>query len=114
MSSHLQHILREVSARFSERQLSTEGGALLLRETDRKVGLLSRVKKCFSDHRHPRWIVHELSELLAQRITWLSGVRENDYLSGIVAMNDLLQQYPKDMPRYPVSRPLNRSSLLAA
>src|SRR5438876_1083241 len=29
-------------------------------------------------------------------ITWLSGVRENDYLSGIVAMNELLQQYPKD------------------
>ena len=29
-------------------------------------------------------------------ITWLSGVRENDYLSGIVAMNELLQNYPKD------------------
>lgn len=29
-------------------------------------------------------------------ITWLSGVRENNYLSGIVAMNELLQQYPKD------------------
>jgi Flp pilus assembly protein TadD len=29
-------------------------------------------------------------------ITWLSGVRENDYLSGIIAMNELLQQYPKD------------------
>ncbi len=29
-------------------------------------------------------------------ITWLSGVRENDYLSGIVAMNELIQQYPKD------------------
>jgi Flp pilus assembly protein TadD len=33
-------------------------------------------------------------------ITWLSGVRENDYLSGIVAMNDLLQQYPKDKQLY--------------
>jgi hypothetical protein len=57
-----------VSSRFSERQLSTEGGALLLRETDRKIRLLSRVRKCFSDHRHPVWIVHELKELLAQRI----------------------------------------------
>jgi hypothetical protein len=66
------HFSRQVSARFSERQLSTEGGALLLRETDRKVGLLSRVKKCFSDHRHPMWIVHELSELLAQRIYGLA------------------------------------------
>src|SRR5690349_9483750 len=63
---------RQVSARFSERQLSTEGGALLLRETDRKIGLLSRVSKCFSDHRDPVWIVHQLSELLGQRIYGLA------------------------------------------
>lgn len=66
------HFSRQVSARFSERQLSTEGGALLLRETDRKIGLLSRVRKCFSDYRHPAWIEHELSELLAQRIYGLA------------------------------------------
>jgi Transposase DDE domain group 1 len=66
------HFSRQVSAQFSERQLSTEGGALLLRETDRKIGLLSRVNQCFSDHRHPMWIVHELSELLAQRIYGLA------------------------------------------
>jgi hypothetical protein len=66
------HFSRQVSARFSERQLSTEGGALLLRETDRKIGLLSRVRKCFSDYRHPAFIEHELSELLAQRIYGLA------------------------------------------
>jgi Transposase DDE domain group 1 len=66
------HFSRQVSARFSERQLSTEGGALLLREADRKIGLLSRVSKCFSDHRDPVWIVHPLSELLAQRIYGLA------------------------------------------
>jgi DDE family transposase len=66
------HFSRQVSARFSERQLSTEGGALLLRETDRKIGLLSRVRKCFSDYRHPVFIEHELSELLAQRIYGLA------------------------------------------
>jgi len=66
------HFSRQVSARFSERQLSTEGGALLLRETDRKIELLSRVRQCFSDYRHPVWIVHELKELLAQRIYGLA------------------------------------------
>jgi tetratricopeptide (TPR) repeat protein len=29
-------------------------------------------------------------------IAWFDGVRENEYLSGIAAMNDLLQQYPQD------------------
>ena len=66
------HFSRQVSARFDERQLSTEGGALLLRETDRKIRLLSRVSRCFSDHRHRLWVVHELSELLAQRIYGLA------------------------------------------
>lgn len=66
------HFSRQVSARFSERQLSTEGGALLLRATDRKIGLLSRVRKCFSDYRHPAFIEHELGELLAQRIYGLA------------------------------------------
>jgi hypothetical protein len=66
------HFSRQVNARFSERQLSTEGGALLLRETDRKIGLLARVSKCFSDYRHPGLIEHELGELLAQRIYGLA------------------------------------------
>jgi hypothetical protein len=66
------HFSRQVSACFSERQLSTEGGALLLRETDRKIGLLSRVRKCFCDYRNPVFIEHELGELLAQRIYGLA------------------------------------------
>ena len=66
------HFSRQVSAQFSERQLSTEGGALLLRETDRRIGLLSRVNKCFSDYRHPAFVEHELDELLAQRIYGLA------------------------------------------
>src|SRR5215469_1942302 len=66
------HFSRQVSARFSERQLSTEGGGLLLRETDRKIGLLRRVQKCFCDYRNPVFIEHELGELLAQRIYGLA------------------------------------------
>jgi hypothetical protein len=66
------HFSRQVSAHFSERQLSTEGGTLLLRETDRKIDLLGRVRKCFCDYRDPAFIEHELGELLAQRIYGLA------------------------------------------
>jgi hypothetical protein len=66
------HFSRQVRAGFSERQLSTEGGALLLRETDRKIGLLCRVRKCFFDYRNPVFIEHELGELLAQRVYGLA------------------------------------------
>jgi hypothetical protein len=66
------HFSRQVVASFEDRQLSTEGGALLLRETDRKIGLLSAVVECFTDHRAPERIEHELRELLGQRIYGLA------------------------------------------
>ena len=66
------HFSRRVVAEFSGNRLSTEGGALLLRATDRKIGLLRRVVRCFTDGRDPERIEHELSEMLAQRIYGLA------------------------------------------
>ena len=66
------HFSRRVVAEFSGAQLTTEGGALLLRATDRKIGLLRRVVSCFTDTRDPQRIEHELSEMLAQRIYGLA------------------------------------------
>src|SRR6185437_3097038 len=66
------HFSRQVMARFDERRLSTDGGALLLRQTDGKIKLLSRVAQCFSDHRDPERVEHALGELLAQRVYGLA------------------------------------------
>ncbi len=48
------------------------GGALLLRQADRKRGLLRRVARCFTDYRRPECIEHRLEEMLAQRIYGLA------------------------------------------
>lgn len=66
------HFSRQVVAEFSGDRLTTEGGALLLREVDRKIGLLQRVADCFSDTRQPERIEHRLVEMLAQRIYGLA------------------------------------------
>jgi len=62
------HFSRRVEARFDGSQMTTDGGALLLRAVDKKIGLLQRVVACFTDGRDARRIEHELSEMLAQRI----------------------------------------------
>jgi hypothetical protein len=62
------HFSRRVVAQFDGQTMTTEGGALLLRETDRRIGLLGRVARCFSDARDPQRIEHPLEELLAQRL----------------------------------------------
>jgi len=53
-------------------QVSTYGGALLLREVDRKINLIDRLAGCFSDGRSPPLVKHQLPEMLAQRIFGLA------------------------------------------
>jgi hypothetical protein len=66
------HFSRQVVAQFAGDWLTTEGGSLLLRQADRKIGLLRRVAGCFSDYRQPQRIEHRLEEMLAQRIYGLA------------------------------------------
>jgi hypothetical protein len=66
------HFSRQVVAQFEGSWLTTEGGSLLLRQADRKIGLLRRVTGCFTDYRQPERIEHRLEEMLAQRIYGLA------------------------------------------
>src|ERR1700688_4851016 len=66
------HFSHQVVAEFSGERLTTEGGALLLRASDRKIGLLRRVVRCFTDTRDPQRVEHELSEMLVQRVYGLA------------------------------------------
>jgi hypothetical protein len=45
---------------------------LLLRQTDRKIDLLSREAGCFTDRRSPLLVTHQLAEMLSQRIYGLA------------------------------------------
>jgi hypothetical protein len=66
------HNCRKIIAKFEDKRLTTDGGGLLLRQADRKVGLLRRLVRCFQDGRDPERIEHRLEEMLAQRIYGLA------------------------------------------
>ncbi len=59
---------REIVAEFTGGAISSDGGALLLRETDRKMHLLERFSQCFVDGRNPVWVEHSIKQMLAQRV----------------------------------------------
>lgn len=63
---------RKVVADFSGGVISSDGGALLLREMDRVSGLCRRVAGCFTDGRDARFVEHDLEVLIAQRIQGLA------------------------------------------
>ncbi len=66
------HFSRRVEASFTAGQVSSDGGALLLRQADRKIRLLERVASCFTDRRSPLLVEHRLGEMLSQRIYGLA------------------------------------------
>jgi len=63
---------REIVARFDGGTISSDGGALLLRETDQRLNLLARLSECFLDGRNAEQVRHSIREMLAQRIYGLA------------------------------------------
>lgn len=59
---------RKISADFDGGRLTSDGGGLLLREVDRRIGLTRRLAECVTDPRDPAKVVHDVQTLLAQRI----------------------------------------------
>ena len=70
--SFASHFSRRVEASFTAGLVSSDGGALLLRQADRKIGLLKRLAACFTDRRSPLLVKHRLGEMLSQRIYGLA------------------------------------------
>src|SRR5579864_1575723 len=66
------HFSREVVARFDGGTITSDGGALLLREADRRLNLLPRLADCFLDARNPLLVKHSVQEMVSQRIYGLA------------------------------------------
>ena len=59
---------RKVRAVFDAEPISSDGGARLLRQVDRRLGLLESLSTTLPDPRDPRYVEHTLLELLRQRV----------------------------------------------
>ena len=55
-------------AKFDQRQGSSDGGAILLKAAERRLGLTSALAGCLRDDRQPGKVRHELRELITQRV----------------------------------------------
>lgn len=76
---------RDVEVDFTAGQVSSDAGSLLLREADLRLGLSERLARCFTDHRDPELVEHQLSELISQRVYGLAlgyeDLNDHDSLS---------------------------------
>ncbi len=92
---------REIVARFDGGTISSDGGAFLLRQTDRRLNLLPRLAECFLDGRNQKLVEHSVLEMLSQTVYGLALGYEDindheqlrfDPVFGILAGRDDLEK----------------------
>jgi hypothetical protein len=66
------HGPREVTAEFDGGWITSDGGGLLLREVEARLGIVRSFVHCFTDHRDPDYIEFSVAELLTQRVMGLA------------------------------------------
>jgi hypothetical protein len=66
------HGTRDVTAEFDGGWITSDGGGLLLREVESRLGIVRSFVGCFTDHRDPECIEFSVGELLLQRVMGLA------------------------------------------
>jgi len=94
------HKGRRVQAAFNGGRVTSDAGALLLRQVEIKRRIIERVASCFRDHRDPERVEHRVEELVAQRIYGLAlgyedlndhdELRRDPLLALLVGKSDVL------------------------
>jgi hypothetical protein len=95
---------QEVVGRFDGGRITSDGGGLLLREVDHRLGLLTRMATCFTDYRNPNSIEHDVRALVAQRVFGVAlgyedlndhdALRSDSVLALLVGKRDLVWRTP--------------------
>ncbi len=63
---------RAVRGQFDGGAITTDAGGLLLREVEKRTGIIAQYAACFTDHRDRARIEHGVAELVAQRVYGLA------------------------------------------
>src|ERR687892_849491 len=87
---------REVIGRFDGGMISSDAGGLVLREVERRCGILKRFAGCFRDYRDPQRTEHSLKTLISQRVYGIAlgyeDLNDHDSLRHDVVMGVLCEK----------------------
>ena len=109
---------RTVVAGFDGGAITSDAGALLLRATDRAIGLIGRFAECFIDRRRPELVEHLVRTLVGQRVFGIAlgyeDINDHDELRHdpmMAVLADKLQAWRTDCAPVAGKSTLNRLEL---
>ena len=68
---------KKIQASFNGGNITSDGGLLLLREVDKRIGLTKKLSKALRDDRHAGYVDHTMLDLLRQRVYALAAGYED-------------------------------------
>ena len=68
---------RTIEPDFSGGVITSNGGVALLRRADERLDVTRRLAACFTDHRRPELVVHDVETLVLQRLYGLALAHED-------------------------------------
>jgi hypothetical protein len=68
---------KKVVARFDGGELSSDGGVLVLREVEQRLGIADRLAACIEDPRAPEQITHSLADIIRFRLLMIAAGYED-------------------------------------
>jgi hypothetical protein len=68
---------KAIVARFDGGRLSSDGGLLVLREVEKRLGVADRLAACIRDPRDPDLITHSLADMIRFRMLMIAAGYED-------------------------------------
>jgi hypothetical protein len=91
---------RKIVTAFDGGNVTSDAGALLLREVNRGSAITNRFAECFTDHRNPKLIEYSVKDLVAQRVMGLclgyEDLNDHDHLRNDPLFCALVDRKPHD------------------
>lgn len=86
----------KIAADFKGGDITSDGGAVLLREFDKKISFIKGLSKCINDPRNPLLTIHKQEELLRQRMFQIALGYEDADDSDLLRKDPLFQVSVKE------------------
>ena len=80
---------KRVDVRFDGGLLSSDGGILLLREVEQRLGVAARLADCIKDPRSPEHITHSLADIIGLRLMMIAAGYEDGNDAASLRVDDV-------------------------